>query len=384
MATGVVLPAVPATAGAGLVLRHSKWDGVLVLLSAAQVAVVVTYPSVLVIAIGLWWNANTVAHCFIHRPFFRQAALNRAYSIYLSLLLGFPQHLWRERHLLHHAGLARRARLTRPIVVEGALVFALWGALAWMSPPFFFWVYLPGWAIGLGLCQVQGHFEHAHGTTSHYGRFYNLLFFNDGYHVEHHLKPATHWTELRRVRAATTRQSRWPPVLRWLDDLSLAGLERVVLRSPRLQRWVVGVHERALRAVLDDAGVVAHAMVVGGGLFPRSAIVLRRLNPSMRLTIVERDADHIAAAHALLPAGATISHAAFDAAAPVPADVDLLVIPLGFVGGRRAIYERPPAPRVIVHDWIWNLPPRSDGTSSRSTIVTWLLLKRLTLITSAR
>ena len=48
------------------------------------------------------WNANTIAHNFIHRPFFRARALNTAFSCYLSLLLGFPQSLWRARHLAHH------------------------------------------------------------------------------------------------------------------------------------------------------------------------------------------------------------------------------------------------------------------------------------------
>ena len=63
------------------------------------------------------------------------------------------------------------------------LVLAVWTAAASLAPGIFLTVYLPGWALGLGLCFLQGHYEHAGGTTSHYGRLYNLLFFNDGYHV---------------------------------------------------------------------------------------------------------------------------------------------------------------------------------------------------------
>jgi hypothetical protein len=52
---------------------------------------------------------------------------------------------------------------------------------------------------------------------------------------------------------------------------------------------------------------------------------------------------------------------------------DLLVIPLSFAGDRSAIYDRPPAPSVLIHDWIW----RQVGTSR---IVSVFLLKRLNLL----
>jgi hypothetical protein len=55
-------------------------------------------------------------------------------------------------------------------------------------------------------------------------------------------------------------------------------------------------------------------------------------------------------------------------------DFDLLIIPLSLVGDRRALYEQAPAPTVIAHDWIW----RRRGTS---VVVSWLLLKRLNLLT---
>jgi hypothetical protein len=54
-------------------------------------------------------------------------------------------------------------------------------------------------------------------------------------------------------------------------------------------------------------------------------------------------------------------------------DSDLLVIPLAFDGGRQALYERPPAMAVLVHDWIW----RRRGASA---VVSWVLLKRLNLV----
>src|SRR4030095_13094297 len=104
---------------------------------------------------------------------------------------------------------------------------------------FFLTVYLPGYVIGLGLCFLQGHYEHVHGTTSHYSRLYNFLFLNDGYHVEHHAHPSTHWFSLPARRNLETRSSRWPAALRWIECANLETLELVVLRSKTLQRFVL-------------------------------------------------------------------------------------------------------------------------------------------------
>src|SRR5262245_65250874 len=79
------------------ILRHSDWaawDALLIVLTAAHAAMVLSFPYLPVIALGLWWNSNTIAHYFIHRPFFRSSALNVAFSLFLSGLLGVPQTLW--------------------------------------------------------------------------------------------------------------------------------------------------------------------------------------------------------------------------------------------------------------------------------------------------
>src|SRR5260370_24305102 len=96
--------------------RLASWDALLVALALAHGGVLLACPSVSIIAIGIWWNANTISHNFIHRPFFPSSALNKAFSCYLSLLLGFPQSLWRARHLMHHQlqGGLQDARRHRP------------------------------------------------------------------------------------------------------------------------------------------------------------------------------------------------------------------------------------------------------------------------------
>jgi fatty acid desaturase len=359
--------------------RHSSSDALFVALSLAHAALLITVPSIALIAIGMWWSSNTIAHNFIHRPFFRARSANRIYSGFLSLVLGVPQSLWRDRHLAHHAGMSHRPRLRADVVVETALVAGLWTTIGLTAPTFFLTVYLPGMALGLVLCQLQGFFEHAGGTTSHYGRLYNLLFFNDGYHVEHHQRPGAHWTQLRGVVQPAARHSRWPPVLRWLDYLpvNLEALERLVLRSPRLQRFVLSAHERAFRRVLADTGVIDDVLVVGGGLFPRTALILRRLLPDSSITVLDANAGHLAIARPRLDSSIALVHRRFDA--NVRPGADLVVIPLSFAGDRRSVYAHPPARIVIVHDWIW----ARRGARAGAT-VSWLLLKRLNLVDGSR
>jgi hypothetical protein len=369
------------TAGSRGVLRYSPWDAVLIGLSLAYAAVLLSAPSIPLIGIGLWWTANTAAHNFIHTPFFRSRALNRAYSLFLSALMGIPQSLWRERHLRHHraerdAGRAAHTGRDHPlwtsdVAAEAGVVLVIWATAAVADPAFFLGVYLPGYLVGLGLCSLQGHFEHARGTTSHYGWLYNWCFFNDGYHAEHHLRPGEHWTRLRSHPLPAARTSRWPPVLRWLDAFTLESLERRVLRSPRLQRFVLSAHERAFRAVLRQLPPIHRVIIVGGGLYPRSTLILRRLLPLATLTIVEAKPEHLEIASTFLPGDIEFEHRLFDAT--VPEHADLVVIPLAFIGDRERVYRHPPAKLAVVHDWMW----RRRGEGAR---VSWLLLKRLNLV----
>jgi len=373
-------------------LRHSPWDAILVGLSLVHAALLAGVPSIPVVGIGLWWTANTTAHNFIHTPFFRSRGLNRVYSLYLTALMGIPQSLWRARHLRHHRGQHGTGRWTRVMTLEAGLVAALWIALAAAAPEFFATVYLPGYALGLGLCFLQGHFEHARGTTSHYGWLYNWCFFNDGYHAEHHLRPGEHWTRLPQQPHAEAQTSRWPPVLRWLDAVNLDSLERVVLERPWLQRFVLAAHERAFRALLARVPPVRRVTIVGGGLFPRTALVLQKLLPGATLTIVDASLEHLDVARKFLH-GSTpgdrgprtrpgdrgprsnncvLRHELFDPGSDEPAD--LVVIPLSFIGDRDRVYREPAAPVVLVHDWVW----KTRGGGVR---VSWLLLKRLNLVT---
>jgi len=353
------------------VLRHSPWDALFIAAAVTHGLALLWFPSIPLLALGLWWNANTVAHNFIHLPFFRSPSWNAMFSAFESLVLGLPQRLWRERHLAHHAHRPWRWHWSRQLASESLAVLALWSALLGFAPKFFLTVYLPGWLLGLGLCQCHGFFEHERGTTSHYGQLYNLLFFNDGYHVEHHDRPAEHWMRLPKQRRLGAQASRWPAPLRWLEYFSLDGLERLVLRSRRLQRFVLKKHERAFRVLLPQLGKVRRVGIVGGGMFPRTALILRRLLPQAHLTVIDASAESLCSARRFVNHNVEFVHSFFDASPQ--GELDLVVIPLAFTGDRAAIYRHPPAPAVLVHDWLWH--PRGAGV-----VVSLPLLKRLNLV----
>lgn len=370
-------------------MRYSKWDTLLVFLSLAHGAVLVLAPSVPVIALGLWWNSNTISHNFIHLPFFRSRVMNRVYSAYLSVLLGIPQGVWRARHLAHHGNLNEPPRLRRqtwlrgifltaqaPLLSQGrelelGLVGALWAVLVAVNPQFFLSVYVPGYLLGLTLCYIHGHFEHARGVTSNYGLLYNMSFFNDGFHAEHHAAPGAHWTRLPEQVCTGARTSRWPAVARWIENINLEMLERLVLHSKALQRFVLENHERAFRALVLNLSDVSRVKIVGGGLFPRTAIILQRLLPGAEITVIDANAKNIETSKSFLNGNVKFAHEFYEPEAKE--DADLVVIPLAFFGNRNAIYGKPPARVVLVHDWMW----RKRGESATVSV---FLLKRLNLV----
>ena len=356
------------------VLRHSRRDAMLVALAVLYGALLLVAPSPLLVALGIWWTANTVAHNFIHLPFFRASWANRAFSAYLSLLLGVPQTLWRDRHLAHHADKPWRLRWSRQLTAETVLVATLWIIIAGQGTQLFFGVWLAGWLGGMTLCWLQGYYEHVRGTVSHYGALYNLAFFNDGFHVEHHARPGMHWTELPRHAQPAAERSRWPAVLRWLDIVPLDALERMVLRSRWMQRFVVDRHARAFRRAVAELPPIRRVTIVGGGIFPRTALVVRALLPEAEITIVDQSAENLRSARPYLEGGVRVVTARYSP--EHCAGTDLLVVPLAYAGDRADFYDHPPAPAVAVHDWIWHR--RGAGF-----VVSLLLLKRLNVVMGA-
>jgi fatty acid desaturase len=74
--------------------------------------------------------------------------------------------------------------------------------------------YLPAVAVAFTLVNIQNYYRHYGArpesryanSVSHYGRLYNRLTFNDGYHQEHHLRPTTHWRRMPAFAAGMRQQ----------------------------------------------------------------------------------------------------------------------------------------------------------------------------------
>jgi hypothetical protein len=160
-----------------------------------------------------------------------------------------------------------------------------------------------------------------------------------------------------------------------MEYISLDGLEELVRHSAFLQRWVLRTHARALGRALAGIRPPVHVVIVGGGLFPRTALALRRLLPGAKLTIVDMREDRIEKARPWLDEAVEFVWG-FCTASNLPSLVgkaDLVVVPLALRGAKAGFYRTPPAAHVLIHDWLW----RRRG---RGTVVSWLLLKRLNLV----
>jgi hypothetical protein len=145
----------------------------------------------------------------------------------------------------------------------------------------------------------------------------------------------------------------------------------MVLGWPLLQRFVLRCHEQAFRRLLSQLPLPRRIGIVGGGLFPRTAIILGRLFPESKLVVIDLSAGNLDIARRFVEGDAEYVNRRFEP--EEPCDFDLLTIPLAYVDDRRAIYREPSAPAVLVHDWIW----RKRGSS---VVVSWFLLKRLNLV----
>jgi hypothetical protein len=69
-----------------------------------------------------------------------------------------------------------------------------------------------------------------------------------------------------------------------------------------LQTFVLRTHERALRKVLAGSDGARRVGIVGGGLFPRTALILRALLPESRLTVIDASGPNLDRARGILGA----------------------------------------------------------------------------------
>jgi fatty acid desaturase len=243
----------------------------------------VLVPAFVAVAWSYCWNMQCLSHNFIHNPFFCSRWLNRAFSVLETLALGVPHVFYHHYHLNHHFGdndrkgadgltrdwssiyrhgsdpspepfwryvllsfwrvevgpllrVVRRhgAKEVAQVCVESVVLAAFWGAMLYYDWRFFAFFYLPSYYLGWMLSYAEGYFEHygakpgndLANSVSSYHRLYNLLWFNNGYHQEHHWDPKMHWTKMPRLHeeikdqmaANDTRTLAWPHFFCFVED----------------------------------------------------------------------------------------------------------------------------------------------------------------------
>ena len=147
---------------------------------------------------------------------------------------------------------ARRAKELRQIQLDRVGHFMLIGLLLAISWKWFLICYLPAFFLSLVLVNIQNYYEHYGAlpedlyanSVSYYGRLYNLLTFNDGYHQEHHLRPLTHWTQMPKVRQQCNHK--------------LDSIERIVSPVPAL----LGVFHRNRKQLHRERTVTVISVTV--------------------------------------------------------------------------------------------------------------------------
>lgn len=227
-----------------------------------------------------WYNGLVASHNFVHTPWFKSNLLNRVYAVLNSLNIGLPQSHYHQEHLKHHRygndrpdqnGLTKdptstfaygrngqhenmvsycflglfRTNLPESFqeIVKRAggrqlgseVTACLLGLMVYLmlSWQYFLFLFLPTFYLGWVLEHLENYYEHFGGTpedryansTSYYGKLYNTLFCNEGYHQEHHLRPNIHWLERPQTRQelqegldkADRVILNFPPTLAWLE-----------------------------------------------------------------------------------------------------------------------------------------------------------------------
>jgi fatty acid desaturase len=260
----------------------------------------------LIYSVSISWNINGISHNFIHNRYFNSAALNRAFSMVESMCCLFSQVLYDSVHRRHHMGNADKPDEKGGQTVDWISIYqhgkdghaenvwsyfflqffrddpkrayrevakhstreATWGIvevaitgvcivggflLSWK----FMLYLLPFWYLGHCLSNLNGYFEHFGGNpevpmawgVSSYHWLYNFIWFNNGYHAEHHYRPRAHWTRMKALHGQIAEEQRRvgvrvikpPHALGFMDpDL----VDEPVVKAPGAQPTADGQDQR--------------------------------------------------------------------------------------------------------------------------------------------
>jgi fatty acid desaturase len=245
------------------------------------------------------WNLQCISHNFIHNPFFTNVWINRLFGVLETLCIGMPHQLYHHYHLNHHAGdndakgpdgatrdwssIYRYGKGNAPeafwkycllsffrvevtpvlrvcirhgrthvlqTIAETVVLAAFWLTILAVNWRYFSFFYLPSFFFGWVLSYAEGYLEHygcqpgnsfANSVSSH-NRLYNFLWFNNGYHQEHHWDPKMHWTRMKELSARMrpwmeanrTRILRGPHLTGFLEDFLRRSTTKQSPRSAAL------------------------------------------------------------------------------------------------------------------------------------------------------
>ncbi len=239
-------------------MKYSRFDSILVLLLILQLCLyllpfIIPVSSLTLILLFLLnvflmgTNYQCIAHNFIHLPFFNSTLLNQLFSILNTLGLGVPQSLYRLHHLNHHrfnnrpdgdmsstyrfgkngneenifiysllgvvrtdlVGLYKNAAKSSKLpLMETLTLISFLTIMAVTNWKLFLIYLLPSYLGGQVFAVWENYCEHHHAdphdrkrdSVSCYNSFYNFIWFNNGYHQEHHFSPQIHWTNIQEVK----------------------------------------------------------------------------------------------------------------------------------------------------------------------------------------
>lgn len=242
----------------------------------------------LIYAVSISWNINSVSHNFIHNAYFKSPILNRLFSLIESLSMVFSQTFYDNVHRRHHTGnsdrqdergqtvdwlsiyrygkngeaenvwaytfksyfrddpeqIFREIRRRSPFLAWFG-VFEIAASIAMVIAGFalnwkFMLFMVPFYYLGHSLSSLNGFYEHWRSNpdlpiawgVSCYNRLYNFIWFNNGYHAEHHYRPKHHWTRMKELHQQLAERQREAGVhvITWPHGLGFLQAEQT---SPR-------------------------------------------------------------------------------------------------------------------------------------------------------
>lgn len=231
----------------------------------------------IIYAVSISWNINGISHNFIHNAYFKSGFLNRLFSLMESVTMVFSQTFYDAVHRRHHIGNSDRQDEKGDTIdwlsiyrygldgqAENVWAYTFKGYfrddpglifkeikrkspfLAWfgvfeivfsISLVFvgfvlnwkFMLFMLPFYYLGHCLSSLNGFYEHWNGNpdkpiawgVSSYSKLYNIMWFNNGYHAEHHYRPKQHWTQMKDLhqQIAEKQKEAGVHVIRWSHAL---------------------------------------------------------------------------------------------------------------------------------------------------------------------